>query len=313
MDAQDLKNSLLRIAGDLAKIAHTLTQEDVDKFGKLREHVFDPKKDISKESTNQPQPEKPPEKSIDELLKHAVWPQAVQFSEIVQTEQDKQERAEIIANNLLEVTVKDKKFLDFGGGEGHVAQHVCKQQPALSVSYDIQIPDNQIIPWETTQDKLLLTSDLNKVKENGPYDVVMLHDVLDHSEDPVAVLNTIREVLAPTGRVYVRNHPWCSRHGAHLYHSLNKAFAHLFMTDEEILALDKNFSVKQKVLFPMKTYDKWFNEAKFKARPNNSERDVVEKFFHSQKNVGEYLFKLWGNIRPYDYMEQTFIDYVLTI
>jgi hypothetical protein len=78
------------------------------------------------------------------------------------TEKDKTDRAEGILNYMGE-NFTNRKFCDFGCGEGHVAKEVGKTSVS-SVGYDIAKEGN--LPWETTQDGFTLTNNLDKVKES---------------------------------------------------------------------------------------------------------------------------------------------------
>jgi 2-polyprenyl-3-methyl-5-hydroxy-6-metoxy-1,4-benzoquinol methylase len=49
----------------------------------------------------------------------------------------------------------------------------------------------------------------------GPYDIVMFRDVMEHIEDPVAALRAVRDHLAPRGVVLVVFPPYYSPFGAH--------------------------------------------------------------------------------------------------
>jgi len=116
----------------------------------------------------------------------------------------------------------NKNFLDFGCGDGSCVT-IAKDIARTAIGYDCVKNDC----WRL--EKLDCTDDLNIVKARGPYDIILLHDVLDHTPDPDKILETVYQLLSEDGIVFVRNHPWTSIHGGHLYYSINKAFVHWFL------------------------------------------------------------------------------------
>jgi len=256
-----------------------------------------------------------------DFLKSNNWPQAVNPNLICSTENeaDKKERASGIVELMIEEDLEDKKFLDFGCGEGDTAL-VASTIADISVGYDIVQHSN----WEdkVKNSKVVLTSDMNEVEKNGPYDVILLFDVLDHVgphddiDAPQEILEKVNELLKPDGTVYLRCHPWISRHATHMYHWMNKAFAHVVYTDEEL----KEMGVKlgdpvQKVVAPILTYHKWINLSDFKIENERTIKEPVEEFFKSPKiadrirnNTAKYGLHLDF---PDFQMSIQFIDYVL--
>ena len=187
------------------------------------------------------------------LLHSDDWPEAVFSLQIADetSESDKAERAEGIADILLP-PFSGKKFLDFGCSEGHVAKYVSGEA-SLSVGYDIVRAETSKLSWENKKEKLLLTTDFEKVVSEGPYDIVMIYDVLDHSSaDPSEILAKAKSVLAEDGKIYLRCHPWTGRHGGHAYRKINKAFVHLVLGEDELEEMGVNLEQNRKILFPIK-------------------------------------------------------------
>ena len=84
------------------------------------------------------------------------------------------------------------------------------------------------------------------------------------------ILNKIRSVCAPNAKIFIRCHPWISRHGGHLYHQLNKAFAHLVFSPAELQMLNVDLAESIKVVSPLKEYRNWFPRAARRWRPFRS-------------------------------------------
>ncbi len=254
---------------------------------------------------------------ITELLKSESWPEAVFPAQIadLNSEADKEERAQGISNILLP-PLDGKKFLDFGCGEGHLARHASKEA-SFSVGYDIRIPEASPFEWNSARDSTLLTTDFELVKDGGPYDVILLYDVIDHCESPSDVLGMAKSVLAPEGRIYMRCHPWCSRHGGHAYRAINKAFVHLVLSEEELKSMGVEVEPTINVVRPLDTYGRIIDRSGLVL---DSELELdhqdVESFFSETPLVTKRILKhwglpAWGDDPPRFQMSMCFLDYVL--
>ena len=263
---------------------------------------------------------------LKKLLETDQWPESVYSFQIADesSESDKTERAEGIVDVLFQHDLNNMKFLDFGCGEGHVAKY-CSNNSSVSVGYDIIKAPNSSFAWEELTNNFLLTNDFDKVKENGPYDIILLYDVLDHAivssldqhNSMVQLLYNAKSVLSPEGTIYLRCHPWCSRHGGHLYRKLNKAFLHLVFSEEELGLLGLNLEPIHKVLAPLFTYDNVIKDAKLKKITESIEKQQVESFFSSDSVIKDRLLSTWGikfwgdRNTPEFQMSQCFVDYTL--
>lgn len=254
------------------------------------------------------------------LLDSSEWPNAVFEVQIADenSEEDKKERAEGIVDIILP-SLDNKKLLDFGCGEGHVAECAAKKAN-LSIGYETEKNPNSQLKWEEKKENLLLTTDFEKVKSEGPYDIILIYDVLDHAkkESMSEILERAKSVLSEDGIIYLRCHPWCGRHGGHAYRKINKAFVHLVFTEEELEEMGLVLEPTQKVLFPLNTYSEAIEKA---GLVNIQEREIdfqdAEPFFSENPVVKERLLKLYGlkewgeNGVPAFQMSQCFVDYVL--
>jgi 2-polyprenyl-3-methyl-5-hydroxy-6-metoxy-1,4-benzoquinol methylase len=260
------------------------------------------------------------ENQITEILNNSNWPSAVDDALIANTAADKDDRAAGIVFLFLNDDVNGKKILDFGCGDGNVSKITSDKGAIMSVGYDIQKSD----VWDSyvNAPNLLLTTDFLQVTAAGPYDIIILYDVIDHTDDPIALLNQIKSVLLPNGVVQVRCHPWCSRHGGHTYRSMNKAFSHMFMSSDSVIKLSGGNAPIQKVIHPKMTYQDWFRKAGFSVVSAETVSDKVEDFFKIEP-LRTKVKSLWRSSPMPDYafgqtfpdfpMSQSFIDYVIKI
>jgi 2-polyprenyl-3-methyl-5-hydroxy-6-metoxy-1,4-benzoquinol methylase len=218
------------------------------------------------------------------------WAQAVDPLLIADpnSEEDKLSRAHGILSIVISEPITGK-FLDFGCGEGHVAAEVGKR--GFSVGYDVEKQG-----WDKLkQTNAILTTSWDDVVKNGPYDCVLLYDVLDHMKDeqqPPKELGKIREVLSDKGKIFARMHPWCSRHGTHLYLSINKAYLHMCLSEESLDKLGYKYLHTLKIIHPLNTYNKWFEEAGLNVISSSIVPETVEPFF-KQGPIAELIKRHW--------------------
>lgn len=217
-------------------------------------------------------------KHINDLLSIDVWPEAVpSFMISDPSDEDQIHRADAVLDMMINSgTLEGAKFLDFGCGEGWVAQRALARGCAEAAGFDTARSDT----WKRLTGPTF-THVYNELKRSY-YDVVFLYDVLDHCQDPVGLMNQVQSVLKRDGSVYVRCHPWVSVHGGHLYkQGLNKAFIHLFLTPDELagrIGAPPMFVRPEKD--PLTAYHWWFNN--FEIKKEIPIRRPVNPFFHVQ-------------------------------
>jgi hypothetical protein len=177
----------------------------------------------------------------------------------------------------------------------------------LAVGYDPVVADQRFQNKLLTKDKLV-------VANNAPYDFIIVYDVLDHCEDPVAALKFIEELATPQTKVIVRNHPFCSRHGKHLFTALNRAFLHMFLDDLELVRLcGTSGEWTRPVLRPLTEYRNWLTHTKFDIAMETAVTTPVESFFTTPDNylLRDKIITKYEGEDPSRHMQVDFVDYVL--
>lgn len=273
--------------------------------------------------TSEPEPvvELPPDeeairarhKHVQDLMTIDCWPPAVEEYLVADvSKEDQINRANSVLDWLVDRPIEGMDFLDFGTGDGWIARQALTRGVHSSTGYDIKESPN----WANIEG-VEFTSDFDRLKDNS-YDVIMLYDVLDHCEDPVGVMEQVKSLLKfGSGVVYVRCHPWTSKHATHAYkQGLNKAFIHLFLTWDEI----DNILGEEEPMFtrveknPIEAYRWWFHEFTV-VKERLVKGEPISKFFLvesfkdlivSEQQLGED--RIDGFFKD---MEVEFIDYVL--
>jgi len=254
------------------------------------------------------------------LSKSGIWPEAVPKDLICgDSEEDKISRANGIVEEFIGESLKEKSFLDFGCGEGHIPYVVANQEAEQSVGYDLK---NQ--EWEhfDKPSKLTLTSNWEDVEKLGPFDIILVNDVLDHTKNPKEELAKIQSVKKPqTGKVILRIHPWSSRHGTHIYKQLNKAYLHLVFTEEELISMGLEEMRTLKILDPISFYKKIIRESGFSIIKEHVTTQPIEMFFTHTPEILRRIKSKWKNsetpelasgaLFPREILETQFIDFTL--
>lgn len=257
---------------------------------------------------------------IKKYLQSEDWPEAVLDFQIVDqdSEEEKMDRAEGIIDILIQEDLDNKKFLDFGCGEGHMAKYASKQSK-ISVGYDIKVPEKTSFNWDGLDQNFLLTTDFKKVIQNGPYDIIVLYDVLDHAEESFEdVFDKVKSVLSDEGKIYLRCHPWSSRHGSHLYRKINKAFIHLVLSEQEIKNLGFDFEFNKKIIYPLVSYESSIQRSGLKLLNRETETQEVELFFEENdilrnRILNAFEISDWAREgKPIFQMSLCFVDYILS-
>ncbi len=251
-----------------------------------------------------------------QILHSNQWPEAVNPNLICnpQSETDKQDRGRGIVELMIEEDLKGLKFLDFGCGEGHAAGLAVEYSPTLAVGYDTKSHDS----WNAfaPSDLRRFTTDFAEVQQLGPYNVILVFDVIDHalSEDRTSILQKAKSVLAPNGKIYLRCHPFTSRHATHLYHTLNKAYIHLVFTEAELQTIVPNAPYKEdsnRIVTPLKTYGEMIQQAGLKVINKREVTEQVEPFFKTPQLAERIMRNTNFQQFPEFQMSMQFIDYVL--
>jgi 2-polyprenyl-3-methyl-5-hydroxy-6-metoxy-1,4-benzoquinol methylase len=258
------------------------------------------------------------------LLESKQWPEAVPSNLICpDSEEEKVKRAETILDLLIDLPLEGLRFLDFGCGEGHVSQKARRQTPKVVVGYDLVESET----WKTFPEdgRIIYTTSWDEVTKEGPYNVVLMYDVLDHIGEQQDIVNTLVKVkqnIIKGGRLYVRCHPWCSRHATHLYHTVNKAYIHLVFTEDELAEMGHPNDHKFRCIHPMAQYQDIFNRAGFRIfRRGNTIQQNPEKFFTDTPLIAKRIKQRWsesvnpmlknGSMFPIQQVAMQFIDFVL--
>lgn len=283
-------------------------------LGELKEMVREPAPEVKPDSVEPAKPKTDFDR-LKELLRSPDWPVAVNPNLIADpdSETDRVARANGIIDFVIKKDVAGLKLLDFGCGDGYCPLVACDRGAAMAVGYDVKEDPK----WSAGRSNLRLTTDLQFVRDNGPYDFVVLFDVIDHVsfEEAKNAMIAAKSVLAPGGHLYMRAHPFTSRHATHLYQKMNKAYMHLVFTPEELAELvpDGDHGHGLKAVTPIKVYNDLLAAAGLKVVRRKDVTEKVEPFFQNTKPIRDRILATTGTKQfPEFQMTLQFIDYVLS-
>jgi len=256
--------------------------------------------------------------NIDQLVESDIWPEAVPSALIVSDETKAKFRSKTIVRAYVG-NVNGKKILDFGCGNGYCVREALSAGAAISVGYDIKSHDAWSEPQPSdlspAMSEPVLTTDFDEVLKYAPYDIVLVYDVIDHVE-PNKIKDVISKILSACDFktfVKVRCHPWTSIHGGHVYENLNKAYGHIFLSDEKLAEYQTEYV--NKIGRPLATYKKYFEEftvlntTSHRSTANNNLKNIM-----NDKSIVKLLeSKFDGNKEWQDnVLPIEFIDYLLS-
>ena len=214
-------------------------------------------------------------KQITELFSDK-WPKSIE-SELIcgDKNEDRESRARAILYNITEGDIQSP-LLDFGCGDGSLIKE-AKKLGIDAIGYDI----HGSYSWD-------------EIVKNSPYKTIIVHDVLDHLEEEnlVSVMKKIKSVTHSRGIVFARCHPFTSRYGTH-HLTLNKAYAHLFFSNEELNNLGHQGLHTSKI--EKAEYEDAFKDAGFNINFCLVTKEDIEEFFDLSPKHEIQFIDYWLN------------------
>lgn len=240
---------------------------------------------------------------LPEIQEESDWPLAVNPALIINPEDETE--VKMRASHIIEVMLAGKdlyglKFLDFGCGSGHVAMEALSRSASSVVGYDIKAHHT----WQSNS-AITFTTDWKAMAEKGPYDLILLYDVLDHvmDKDPGDVLSDLGRLLSANGEIIIRFHPWISRHGMHLYTKINRAYLHLIFGEEQLKEAGLEIMPTRKVIHPMMTYKNWITKSGLKIIKEDKLQEPVEDYFLKNDLIRTLIQRHYDESPMPDYRE----------
>lgn len=244
--------------------------------------------------------------SLRQVLKSDVWPESIPNKE----NYDFEEEFYKFTSNITNTENLDVLFLGREKESEWFIKLMNEKKANKTICY-FENNENKKIKEE----HFVLTSNFEEIIKEGPYDIIVCYDFIEHSsEPPEKVLNTIKNLRKSNGPIYIRTHPYCSRYHDHGYETLNKAYTHLIFNEREKMKLGC-FSTKKTCneLTTETEYFKLFYQLDLKINERYVIDYPVENFFFENKIILEKITSnLNMEILTPEEIGFKFIDYVLS-
>ncbi len=216
-------------------------------------------------------------------------PQA-HFDERIQTIQP-------IFEQIKPLLSKDKIVLEVGGGTGELL-FLCK--PLVKKCVGVEINSSFVRFMNESLEIEAYAEDINKLKLEYSFDLIIISGTLDHLHNPLETLKTLKSLLAKNGKIYLevpnRNEalnfylpePQKTQFNTFFWHR-----AHLFyFTKETITALFKKVGLQIDIScrhnYTLKNYLSWY----FRGKP---QKGLVEGQTNTRLFDGESDFEVKMN------------------
>lgn len=245
------------------------------------------------------------ENVLKKLLLSQKWPRAIEPLNLCNPYSDieKIQRGTNLLEHLTDRQLSFSRFLDFGCGEGHVAYAASSLCTDLAVGYDIKDQGWCRFPAKSN---LHFSASKDLVESMSPFDIIFIHDVIDHDRDPIESLQWLRKLCSMHGRVYLRCHPYYSRHGCHGYQKLNRAFCHIFFDFEELKSFGWDGIWANPLKQPIQQYREWISETGWNIISEKLHKKEAENFFTKIPYLNQKSNEF------HEAMEINAVDYILS-
>lgn len=145
----------------------------------------------------------------------------------------------------IEKMFKDKTVLDVGCGAGGKSLFYASKGAKKVVGIDIV--ERYKEESESLAKELGISNfefqiqDASKTTfDDNTFDTIIMNDAMEHVANPVEVLNEMKRILKPGGKLYVNFPPYNHPFGAHLSDVIGIPWVHLFFSDKTLISAYKD-------------------------------------------------------------------------
>lgn len=241
------------------------------------------------------------------LLKSDFWPNALSEDEL---KENTEEKIIYLVNNL--VKLENLSVAYFGENADIFGKTFLANNAEKAVCFSSDKKPN-IFKIEENNQLGIITTDKNDVIKNGPYDVIVCNDFIEHTgENPENWLAFMKSIRKSNGPIYLRAHPFCSRY--HDHNLANKAYTHLIFNDSEKLKAGCPSGKKTcKQLLTENEYFKMFYNLELTIVERNLIEYPLEDIFLKNTELQE---KILETIQRETFFKEEisfeYVDYLLT-
>ncbi len=244
---------------------------------------------------------------IKMLLKSDFWPNALSEDEL---NEKTEEKIISLVNNLVKLEKLSVAY--FGDNADIFAKTILTNNAEKAICFSSDKKPNTFRTEENNQ-LAIVTTDKNDIVKNGPYDVIVCNDFIEHTgENPENWLDFMKNIRKSNGPIYLRAHPFCSRY--HDHNLANKAYTHLIFNDSEKLKAGCPSGKKTcKQLLTENEYFKMFYNLNLTIIERNLINYTIEKLFIENSELNEKIKESLNRDSIFEEeLSIEYIDYLIT-
>ena len=139
-----------------------------------------------------------------------------------------------------------KRVVDFGCGIGHQSVALVGTEECVVCGVDtnhrtldkaMQYAKSQALPAGRLEFRERVSRDMG-----GTFDVVISKDAMEHYPEPAAILEEMRRLLKPGGRLLITfGPPWFAPYGSHMHFFCKVPWLNLLFTERTVMAVRARF------------------------------------------------------------------------
>lgn len=141
--------------------------------------------------------------------------------------------------------ISGKRIVDFGCGNGHQTVALAKLgvECVFGVDTNPRCLENACKIINYSQYNCIVKV-VDKIKKNlkGSFDIVISQNSFEHFNDPSDVLDNMKELLKPGGKIYITfGPPWYAPYGAHMHFFTKIPWVNILFSEKTIMSVRSKF------------------------------------------------------------------------
>jgi SAM-dependent methyltransferase len=141
--------------------------------------------------------------------------------------------------------LRGKDIVDFGAGEGFQAAAMVQAgaRRVVGIESNLRVLDVARSRWaRLIEEGRLGFAAAVKDEHTNAFDLAVSQDSMEHFSDPLGILQLLRRILRPSGRVCITfSPPWYSPYGAHMSFFTQVPWVHLLFSERTVMAVRSRF------------------------------------------------------------------------
>jgi SAM-dependent methyltransferase len=141
--------------------------------------------------------------------------------------------------------ISGKKMVDFGCGNGHQTVALAKSgaEYVFGVDTNPRCLENACKLVNCSKYSCIVTV-VDKIEKSlrGTFDIVISQNGFEHFNDPIDVLDNMKELLKPGGKIYITfGPPWYAPYGAHMHFFTKIPWVNILFSEKTIMSVRSRF------------------------------------------------------------------------